>query len=129
MKFTKILKIIIAIAVIASTASADSTEVKADSLLLYAPITGIDIDSNKAMDQWARYISRSVLCSKTKEYNIRQICIVNSTLDSLRGQKDKADCGCDSDTSFLSLKESFTAINQWKKLLNRNGRIVYRNKL
>jgi hypothetical protein len=126
MIFNKIAEIVLSVAMMAQIPAADSTEVKTDSLLLYAPITGITIDSNKAMDQWARYLSKSSLSAQTKAYNIRQLCSINNTLDSLKGLTNKTDCGCDGAASFLSLKESFAVINQWKNSFARNGRIVYR---
>jgi hypothetical protein len=78
------------------------------------------------MDQWARYISKSTLSAQTKAYNMRQLCVINNTLDSLKGLATTTDCGCDGAAAFLSLRESFAIINQWKTSVCRNGRIVYR---
>ena len=117
---------IIACAILAQIAAADSTNAKTDSLLLYAPINGIDIDSTAAMDQWARYLSKSALAVKTKAYNNRQLCLINNTLDSLRGFTNKTDCGCDTTTAFLSFPESFAIVNRWKNSSNQYGRIIYR---
>ena len=129
MRFGKIPEIIIALAAIAQIAQADSTDVKPDSNVLISGLllkSGIPIDSNKAMDQWARYLSKSALSAQTKAYNIRQLCIINNTLDSLKGLTNKTDCGCDTVPSFLSLNESFAIINRWKNSSGRNGRIIYR---